>query len=224
MRNILKNNILYGKLLQWLFYKYHPMIIIEQHFYVFPMKPFRFKQLSLGLFKTIILLENSLEEGIIIKPTIYYSRTWRIGDKIIFSLNKILLAKTRRTWFAVNFRSTNDFFSTNKYFVFVNETATPMQILRTVYGKKPVRETWWTPFIHYSPYVVLPLFRCCSRVVYSRLNCQWPRYSLLEKTSCHCPVVLWFHQLALHCIWRTTTGIFKFIWLLRKKWWTFPLV
>ncbi len=36
----------------------------------------------------------------------------------------------------------DDFFLTKKYFVFVDETATPMQILRTAYGKKPVCETW----------------------------------------------------------------------------------
>ncbi len=32
-----------------------------------------------------------------IKPAIHYSQTWRIGDEISFSPNKILLAKTRRT-------------------------------------------------------------------------------------------------------------------------------
>ncbi len=62
------------------------------------------------------------------------------------------------------------FFSTKKFFVFVDETATPTQILCTAYGKKPVRKTWQTPFIDYSPYVVSPLFRCCSRTVYSRLQ------------------------------------------------------
>ncbi len=45
-----------------------------------------------------------------------------------------------------------------KYFVFVNETATQMQILRTAYDKKPVRETWRTPFIHYSPYTIFLSF------------------------------------------------------------------
>ncbi len=44
------------------------------------------------------------------------------------------------------------------------------QILRTAYGEKPVCETWQTPFIHYSPYVVLPLFLCCLRIVYSGLK------------------------------------------------------
>ncbi len=43
--------------------------------------------------------------------------------------------------FAVNFCAMK------KYFVFVDETATPTQILYTAYGKKPVRETWQTPFI-----------------------------------------------------------------------------
>ncbi len=64
-------------------------------------------------------------------------------------------------------------FFTKKYFVFVNETGTPTQILRTAYGEKPVCETWWTPFIHYLPYIVFfvfsPLFRCCSWIVYSGL-------------------------------------------------------
>ncbi len=63
-------------------------------------------------------------------------------------------------------------FFDKKYFVFVDETATPTQILHTAYSEKPVRETWRTPFIHYSPtlvFVVWPLFRCCSRIVYSRL-------------------------------------------------------
>ncbi len=33
------------------------------------------------------------------------------------------------SWFDVTFRAAHDFFSTKKYFVFVDETATPMQIL-----------------------------------------------------------------------------------------------
>ncbi len=34
----------------------------------------------------------------------------------------------------------------------------------------PVCETWRMPFIHYLSYVVLPLFHCCLRIVYSGLN------------------------------------------------------
>ncbi len=60
--------------------------------------------------------------------------------------------------FAVNFRAADAFFLMKKYFMFVDETATPMQILRTTYGEKPVRETWGTPFGHYSPYVVFSSF------------------------------------------------------------------
>ncbi len=60
--------------------------------------------------------------------------------------------------FAVNFSAADDFFSTKKYFVFVEETTTPTQILRAVYGEKPVRKTWRTPFIAYSPYVVFSSF------------------------------------------------------------------
>ncbi len=57
------------------------------------------------------------------------------------------------------------FFSMKKFFVFVDETATPTQILRTAYGEKPVRETWRTPFIDYSPYVVFSSFRPYFAVV-----------------------------------------------------------
>ncbi len=57
------------------------------------------------------------------------------------------------------------FFSTKKYFVFVDETATPSKILRTEYGEKSVRKTWRMPFIYYSPYVVFSLFRPYFAVV-----------------------------------------------------------
>ncbi len=57
------------------------------------------------------------------------------------------------------------FFSTKKYFVFVAETATPAQILRTEYGEKPVHKTWRTPFIHYLHYVVFSSFRPYFAVV-----------------------------------------------------------
>ncbi len=42
-------------------------------------------------------LLNILYSMIIFNPPIHYLRTWQIGDNIIFSPNKILLAKTRRT-------------------------------------------------------------------------------------------------------------------------------
>ncbi len=51
------------------------------------------------------------------------------------------------------------FFLMKKFFVFVEETTTLTQILSMAYGKKPVRETWQTPFIDYSPYVVFLSFR-----------------------------------------------------------------
>ncbi len=95
----------------------------------------------------------------------------RTGDEVIFSQNKILLAKMRRTYcctlFVVcrQFSHGRRFFLTEKYFAFVDETATLTQILHTAYGKKPIRETWRTPFIHYSPYVVFSLFCPCFTVV-----------------------------------------------------------
>ncbi len=81
------------------------------------------------------------------------------------------MAKTRQmcccTLFVVRhqFSRGRRFFFTKKYFVFVNEIATLMQILRTAYGEKPVRETWQTP-----PFVVfLSIFHCCLQIVYSGL-------------------------------------------------------
>ncbi len=116
---------------------------------------------------------------VIVKPAIHYSRTRRIGDKIIFSPNKILLAKTRRTCCCTlfiirrQFSRGRRFFFDKKYVVFVDETATLTQILCTTYGEKPVRETWQMPFIHYSPYVIFllfpPYFAVCLRIVYSGL-------------------------------------------------------
>ncbi len=79
-----------------------------------------------------------------LKPAMHYSRTWRIGDEIIFSPNKILVAKTRRTCcctlFVVRCQfSRGRFFLMKKYFEFVDETATPMQILRTAFAKHDER-------------------------------------------------------------------------------------
>ncbi len=67
--------------------------------------------------------------------------------------------------FAVNFSVADDFFSTKKFFVFVDETATLMQILHKAYSEKPVCETWRTPFIDYLPYVVFSSFHPYFAVV-----------------------------------------------------------
>ncbi len=87
-----------------------------------------------------------------------YSQTGRIGNKTLFSRNKILFAKTGRTccntMFVVHhqflhkhIRYSNFFFSAKTSFVFAKETDASMQILRRAYGKKPVHETWRTPTI-----------------------------------------------------------------------------
>ncbi len=66
---------------------------------------------------------------------------------------------------------TNFFFSTKNSFLFIEETITLTQILQKEYGKKPVHETWRTPTIHYSLYVILPsFFHRCLRIVYSGLK------------------------------------------------------
>ncbi len=111
----------------------------------------------------------------ILKPTIHYSRTWanmtNRGTKLFFHQIKYCWRKrdervaVHDSLFAVNFSAADDFFSKKKFFVFVNETATPTQILRTAYGEKPVRKTWQTPFIDYSPYVVFSSFRPYFAVV-----------------------------------------------------------
>ncbi len=52
-----------------------------------------------------------------------------------------------------------------------NTAATSMKILRTVYGEKPVHETWRTPTMHYSLYVIISsMFRRYLRIVYSGLK------------------------------------------------------
>ncbi len=64
--------------------------------------------------------------------------------------------------FAVNFRTnifTTGIFLTKNSFVFVKETAMSTQIRQTVYGEKPVRETWQTPTILYSLCVIFLSFR-----------------------------------------------------------------
>ncbi len=114
----------------------------------------------------------------IVKHAIHYSQTWRIRDKIIFSQNKILLAKTRRkcccTLFVVRrqFSCGRQFFFDEKILCVRRWDCYPTQILHTAYGEKLVRETWRTPW-HYSPYVISPLFCYCLRIVYSGLNALW---------------------------------------------------
>ncbi len=53
---------------------------------------------------------------IFLKPAIHYSQTWRIGDKIIFSLNKILLAKTRRMCCCAPFVVRRQFLRSRQFF------------------------------------------------------------------------------------------------------------
>ncbi len=103
-----------------------------------------------------------------VKPAVHYSQTWanmtNRGTKLFFRRIKYCWWKRDErvavhcSMFAVNFSAADNFFSMKKFFVFVEETATPTQILRMAYGEKPVRETWRMPFIDYSPYVVFSSF------------------------------------------------------------------
>ncbi len=107
----------------------------------------------------------------IFKPAIHYSQTRRIGDKTIFSPNKILFTKAGRTCYYTPFVVRCqflrehirhwEFFLMKNSSVFVEETFTLAQILWTAYSEKPARKTWRTPTIHYSLYVIFLSFYPC---------------------------------------------------------------
>ncbi len=116
----------------------------------------------------------------ILKPAMHYSRTWRIGDEIIFSPNKILLVKTRRmcccTLFVVRRQ-----FSCSKLFFFYEKIlcvrrrdrypdANPAYSVRRKTCSRNMANSFYTLFAVCRFFVVSPLFRCCSRIVYSGHN------------------------------------------------------
>ncbi len=102
--------------------------------------------------------------------TLFANMTNR-GTKLFFRQIKYCWRKRDKcvavhcSLFAVNFSVADDLFLMKKFFVFIDKTATSTQILRTEYSKKPVCETWRTPFIDYSPYVVFSPFRPYFAVV-----------------------------------------------------------
>ncbi len=107
---------------------------------------------------------GSLQNAMIVKPAIHYLQICRIGDKIIFSPNKILLAKTRWTCCCTLFVVRRQFLCSRRFF-FRRKNSCVCQ--RDHYPDtnpaysvrwKLVRETWRKPFIHYSPYVVFSSF------------------------------------------------------------------
>ncbi len=65
--------------------------------------------------------------------------------------------------FAVNFSMADDFFFDKKVLCVCRRDRYPDA--NPAYGEKPVRETWQTPFIDYSPYVVFSSFRPYFAVV-----------------------------------------------------------
>ncbi len=105
-----------------------------------------------------------------VRYTLFANMTNR-GTKLFFGRIKYCWRKRDESvavhcsLFAINFSAADDFFSTKKFFVFVDETTTPMKILSTACGKKPVRKTWQTPFIDYLPYVIFSSFRPYFTVV-----------------------------------------------------------
>ncbi len=109
-------------------------------------------------FNLIPMLKKSTEffQSVRIFPTIF---VW-IFEKVIWEHCCTLFVVCRQFSQGGRF-----FFSTKKYFVFVDETTTPTQILHKAYGEKPVTFYTLFPVCHF--FVVPPLFRCCSRIVYS---------------------------------------------------------
>ncbi len=114
-----------------------------------------------------------------LKPAIHYSQTWRMGDEIIFLSNKILLVKTRWTCCCILF----DFccqFSHNRQFFFDEKIlcvrrwdryldANPAYSVHQKTCSRNMANAFYTLFVVCRFFVVLPLFCCCSRIVYSRL-------------------------------------------------------
>ncbi len=130
-----------------------------------------------------------------VKPAIHYSRTWRTGDKTIFSPNKILLAKTRRTCCCTLFVVYCQF-SRSRWFFFFNEKILCIRRRDCYPDANPAYSVWWktwlqnmvnvfyTLFTVHRFFVVSPLFRCCLQIVYSGLKsyvfhgssfCLWSR-------------------------------------------------
>ncbi len=75
-----------------------------------------------------------------------------LARQTIFFDKKVLCVRRQERYPDAN-PAADDFFSIKKFFVFVDESATLTQILRTVYSEKPVRETWRMSLklaIHYS--------------------------------------------------------------------------
>ncbi len=117
-----------------------------------------------------------------LKPSIHYSRTWRIGNKIIFSSNKILLAKMRQmcccTLFVVRrqFLRGGQFFFNEKICCVHRQDrypdANPVYSVRWKTCSRNMANAFYTLFVVRHFFVVSPLFRCCLQIVYSRLQLQ----------------------------------------------------
>ncbi len=116
----------------------------------------------------------------IMKPAIHYSRTWRIGDKIIFSSNKILLAKMRRTCCCTLFVVRHQFSHGRRFFFYKKilcvrrrdryPDANPAYSVRWKTCSGNMANAFYTLLAVRCFFVVSPLFCCCSRIVYSRLE------------------------------------------------------
>ncbi len=115
-----------------------------------------------------------------VKPTIHYSQTSRIGDEIIFLPNKILLAKARRTCCCTLFvvrcqfsRGRRFFFDKKIHCVPRRDrypNANPAYSVQRKTCSRNMANTFYTLFAVRRFFVVSPLFRCCSRIVYSGLK------------------------------------------------------
>ncbi len=114
-----------------------------------------------------------------IKPAIHYSRTWRIGDEIIFSPNKILLVKTIRTCCCTLFVVCCQF-SCGRRFFFLRKKILCSSTRPLPWHKSCVQRTaktcsqnmanaFYILFAVCRFFIISPLFRCYLRIVYSGL-------------------------------------------------------
>ncbi len=115
-----------------------------------------------------------------LKPAIHYSRTWRIGDEIIFSPNKILFAKTRRTCCCTLFVVRRQFSHQRRFFfdekilcVCQRDCYPDANPAYSVWQKTCLRNmanAFYTLFAVHHFFIISPLFCCCSQIVYSGLK------------------------------------------------------
>ncbi len=114
------------------------------------------------------------------KPAIHYSQIWRIEDETIFSLNKILFAKTGRTCYYTPFvvhhqfscehiRSWNFFWRKTLRVCWRDPhlNVNPANSIRWKSCLRNMAYTYYKLFAVRHFFIISPLFRHCSWIVYA---------------------------------------------------------